>query len=129
MISAGLVREVKDNKALVRFIRKSACGGNCASCGGCGAKPIDVWIDNTLSLVPGEKVEVNTPSSRILLSAFITYILPLIVFMSAYLLFADILNYGWGLFSGTFGCLLSFYFVRLYGKKLKVTYKMLRRID
>ena len=93
MISAGLVREVKDNKALVRFIRESACGGNCASCGGCGAKPIDVWIDNTLSLVPGEKVEVNTPSSRILLSAFITYILPLIVFMSAYLLFADILSY------------------------------------
>ncbi len=129
MISNGLVREVKDNKALVRFIKESACGGKCASCGGCGVKPIDVWIDNTLSLVPGERVEVKSPSSKILLSAFITYIFPLLAFMFAYVLFANIVNNGWGLFSGVIGFFLSFLVVRLYGKKLDVTYKMLKRID
>ena len=129
MISTGLILNVENDKALVRFVRQSACGGNCASCGGCGAKPIDVWIDNTLSLNPGDKVEIETESKKILFSAFITYIFPLLIFISLYSIVNFYFDKGLGIFSGVAGFLVSFFFVSLYGKKLKVTYEMIRRID
>lgn len=129
MTSSGLVIDIKDNKALIRFIRESACGGNCASCGGCGAKPLDVWINNTLSVSVGEKVEIETESSKILLSAFITYIFPLLVFLSCYMIFTNTFGKTAGIISGVIGFLGSLIAVRLYGKRLKLDYKMLRRID
>ncbi len=129
MTNIGLVREVKGDKALVRFIKESACGGNCTSCGGCGANPIDVWIDNTLFLNPGEKVEVRTDTKKILFSAFVTYVFPLLAFMCFYTVLSTVLNNGLGIFGGVLGFILSFFVVRLYGKSLNVTYEMLRRID
>ena len=129
MISVGLVCDVKDDKALIRFPRQSACGGNCASCGACGAKPIDMWIDNTLSLLPGDRVEIETDSKKLLFSAFVTYIFPLLVFFSFYLMFCAFLNKIAGIISGIIGFGISFFFVRLYGKKINVTHEMIRRID
>ena len=48
MKSRGIVIEIKENRAIIRFIKESACGGNCASCGGCKSKPIEIEIENSL---------------------------------------------------------------------------------
>lgn len=70
------------DKDLVKIIipRESACGGGCASCGGCDdEKSITLELENTLNAEVGDYVVVESKSSTILKSAFIAYIMPLIL--------------------------------------------------
>lgn len=129
MTSTGFVKELDGNMATVRFIRESACGGNCASCSGCKSKPVDVILINTLSLEVGDKVEIESDSNKILKSAFVLYILPLIVFFSAYILLNGCFGEVIGILAGFFGFFLSFVAVRKYGKKLDIKYEMVRKIN
>lgn len=126
MTSVGYIIDVKGNMANVRFMRESACGGNCSSCTGCAAKPIERWIENTLNVNKGDKVIVKASSNKILFSAFILYILPLVMFFAFYILidifFTDVIS----LISGALAFFLSFMIAKKYGNGLKIEYEMER---
>lgn len=83
MEQTGFVLETKDDKALVRVKRATACGDNCADCNLCGDKKIDRWVINEAGAAKGDTVLLFTKSSSVLLMAFTAYIVPIIVAVAA----------------------------------------------
>lgn len=126
MTSVGLVVELKGDMAKVRFVRESACGGNCSSCQGCSVKPLEKWIDNTLDACVGDKVLVKSSSKRILFSAFVMYIFPLIMFFSMYILVNSFFKESISIISGVFAFLISFAIAKRYGNNVKIECEMER---
>lgn len=85
MDQIGQVVELQGRNAVVRVRRTSACGENCASCGG-GCTPTSTTLKavNGLDAKVGDMVKVEMSSGAFLLLAFIGYILPIIIAIAAY---------------------------------------------
>ena len=79
MKGEGIVVESKDGYAIVRVQKKSACSGNCASCGLCENPAYDVKAKNPIGALAGDKVSLYMPSSKVLFAAFLVYMLPVMV--------------------------------------------------
>lgn len=81
-----------DGTAEIVCRRASACGGDCADCGGCsGSQAVLARAANPIGAKPGDRVLVQCPSGRVLGAAILVYLLPLV------LLFAGVaLAGGWG---------------------------------
>ncbi len=79
MIEAAEVMEVSEGRAMMRLVRKSACGG----CHACGMKAeeqeIRFSVKNTLHAATGEWVLVELPQKNVLHAAFLAYGIPLIL--------------------------------------------------
>ena len=87
MEQIGEIVELKGKHAVVRIYRASACGENCANCGG-ECKPTTTMIEahNTVSANVGDTVKLEMNSASFLLLAFIGYILPIIICIATYFL-------------------------------------------
>lgn len=129
MTNIGFVRDINGNMAHVRFLRESACGGNCSSCGGCKVKPVDRWIENTLDAKIGDKVEVKSESSKILLSAFILYIIPLVMFFAGYFITISFAGEGVSSLFGVILFFLSFLIAKKYGNNLNIKFEMTKKVN
>ncbi len=68
----------------VRIYRESACGGNCADCGGCGKKEHIVYAKNPSGAKKGDRVRVLMHKNKILKAAFLAYIFPLFALIAGY---------------------------------------------
>ena len=78
-----------DGMASVSVQRQSACGGNCASCGGCSYKQMLTAVaDNRFGAKIGDKVTLQSRSSGIIGAAALIYLLPILTFLFGYLLSA-----------------------------------------
>ena len=87
MTARGEVRAVRGENARVRVYRGTACGEGCASCGGCaGRRPVEVTARNPVGAVPGDQVEVESATGRVLGIAVLVYLVPLAAAVCAYLL-------------------------------------------
>ena len=87
MKEEGYVKNITDDKCEIVVRRKTACGDNCASCGGsCRMKFQTVTARNIANAAPGDNVEIEMDNKKVYLSAFLVYILPLAVFNTAYVL-------------------------------------------
>ena len=87
MKETGIVKSVTGDLCQVVVTRKSACGDNCASCkGGCKVNNQLCTAKNPLNAQPGDKVEIEMDTKKVLKSAFLVYMLPIIIFISAYFL-------------------------------------------
>jgi sigma-E factor negative regulatory protein RseC len=79
MTEKGKVIKLKNNQALVRIDRKSACSG----CGGCAFKPsdlyMDITLDNTLNAKIGDTVEVDIIAGSVAKMSIVAYLLPLVL--------------------------------------------------
>ncbi len=64
----------------VRIRRVSACGGECASCGGCETPDIDVLATNTERVKTGDTVLIE--SGKTLRLAALIFLLPLLLFFA-----------------------------------------------
>ena len=86
MDQIGQVVELQGKSAVVRVRRTSACGENCASCGG-GCTPTSTTLKavNGLNAKVGDMVKVEMSSGAFVLLAFIGYILPIIIAIVAYM--------------------------------------------
>lgn len=74
-----------DNTAQVAVQRESACGGNCAACGGCKSMNIIIArAKNTVHAVQGDKVTIQSSTPRILSAAAMVYLVPLLTFFLGY---------------------------------------------
>lgn len=78
MTGEGLVVKTKGNIATVRVKRSSACGHDCGECNLCKNPDIEVDILNPVGAKIGDIVKIGTDTSKVMFSAFILYMLPLV---------------------------------------------------
>ena len=76
-----------DGTAKVVLVRQSACSGDCHKCSGCGAveQKMVLTVNNPIGARPGELVTIESDSAPVLRGAAILYLLPLALFIPAYL--------------------------------------------
>jgi sigma-E factor negative regulatory protein RseC len=95
MITTAKVVETKGNIAIVEAERKSACSGchknadgnSCTACSLLGGdKTIRATAKNTVGAKIGDLVEIESSSSKMVLYAFLIFILPLVVAVVAYVI-------------------------------------------
>ncbi|MBS4539697.1 SoxR reducing system RseC family protein [Clostridium sp. D2Q-11] len=80
MDQIGYVIETKDDIAVVDVRRTTACGDKCSSCGGgCSVPAMRINIKNTIGAETGNFVEVEMETKSLMKSAFIAYVIPLIM--------------------------------------------------
>ena len=85
-----LVRVVQvfpDGTAKVLRVRESACSGDCHKCSGCGAQQqtLQLTAQNPIGARPGETVRLHSSTAAVLKAAAVVYLLPLVLFILAYL--------------------------------------------
>ena len=76
-----------DGTATVMVVRQSACSGDCHKCSGCGAVEQKMLLTarNPIGARPGELVTISSDSAPVLKGAAMLYLLPLVLFILAYL--------------------------------------------
>ena len=129
MVNSGYVKKTNENgTAVVVFKRESACGGNCASCSGCAASEIEAVALNQVGAVQGDYVTVESETKSVLFSAFVLYILPVLIFITAYLVFEKFGN-SIALLSAVLCFFLSFVFAKIRGRKIDGNIKITEIIN
>lgn len=119
MKEEGFVKTVSKETCEVIIKRKTACGENCASCKAtCSAKEQVCVAVNLAGAKVGDKVMVEMDSAKVLKSAFLVYILPILVFLTV---FAAVLesgvNSGMSAVSAIFCAGLVFVCVGVYDRR------------
>lgn len=72
-------------RAEVEVLRGTACGDDCGSCEVCHyASKLRVEVDNAVGAQPGDRVEIETQSSRVLGAAVLVYVVPFLLFFLGY---------------------------------------------
>ncbi len=95
MTQSAVVKRIIDAQtAEVEVTRGTACGGNCASCGGtCSFRnKLLITCGNHIGATVGEHVTIASQTRRILGAATLVYILPLVTFLAAYFLGAAVFS-------------------------------------
>lgn len=86
---AVVTRLLPNDMAEVAVRRTTACGGNCGSCESCVFQnELKTPAFNRIRAKPGQKVLIESQSSRIFKAAFLVYVFPLLFFLAGYLLSA-----------------------------------------
>ena len=85
MREEGIVKSVSGELCEVVVRRKTACGDNCASCtGACRMNFGQVTAKNPICAKAGDCVIIEMESKKVLLSAFLVYIMPILVFFVSF---------------------------------------------
>ncbi|MBR3473878.1 MAG: SoxR reducing system RseC family protein [Oscillospiraceae bacterium] len=93
---AVVTKLLPDGMAEVAVTRGTACGGNCGSCESCMFQSeLRVTARNQIQARPGQKVTIESKSSRIFGAAVLVYVMPLLFFLAGYALAA-----AWGAAEG-----------------------------
>jgi len=122
MRETGTVQSINGDFCNVIVTRKSACGENCASCkGGCKLQNQVCTAKNSIGASPGDKVLIEIDTGKVLKSAFLVYILPILVFIVVYFICDYFLDYGQGLIALS-GMLVVFLLLFFHDKKHKTDF-------
>lgn len=82
---AVVTKILANGMAEVAVERGTACGGSCGSCDACVFDShIKTEAVNKVSALPGQKVIIETKSSKIYGALFLVYILPFVMFFIGY---------------------------------------------
>jgi len=112
-------RTFEDGTAEVVRIRESACSGDCHKCSGCGAQQETMIItaNNPISARVGDMVVIESATGPVLKAAAMLYILPVVLFLTGYLLGEHMWMQGPLL--GLAGIVLGLVLVKLYDRHLQ----------
>lgn len=87
---AVVKRRLSGNRVEILVRRTSACGHDCSSCGGCASMvrgpEVTAVAEDALGACPGQRVQVESSTGRVLGLAAILYLFPFVVFFAAYFL-------------------------------------------
>lgn len=85
--NARVTAILPDEKAEVLVVRRSACSGDCHSCGGCAAQSqsLRLTVRNPVGASVGDAVCIESPSGTVLKAAALVYLLPPALFLVGYL--------------------------------------------
>lgn len=112
--------------------RKSACGHDCEECAGCGMTGAAIHAEarDNVGVQPGQKVVVESATSKMLGVVALVYVLPVIGFMLGYFLTEGLMSEGWRYAVAVGAAVLSFIpsviFDRYARKKGTLTYQVVR---
>ena len=125
------VRKInEDGTAQVVHIRESACSGDCHKCSGCGAVKQAMLIDayNPIGAQPGDMVQIRSETGPVLMGAMVLYSVPLVLFITGYLLGDAWWGMGplMGALSFALGLGIAALYDRLVAKKQKTVYTIVR---
>lgn len=82
---AVVTRVFPNNMAEVAVTRTTACGGNCGNCESCiFQSELKAMAKNRVSARPGQKVLIESKSSKVFGAALLVYILPLVFFLACF---------------------------------------------
>lgn len=80
-------------KAEVEVLRGTACGDDCGSCEVCHyASKVRVEARNAIGASVGDRVEIETATSRVLGAAVLVYVVPFVLFFIGYAIAALLLD-------------------------------------
>jgi len=108
-----------EGSAVVEVTRQSSCGGDCGSCKGCThpEQTIRVKAGNAIGAAPGDRVLIETETKKVFVSAYMAYILPLLLMFAFYFLpFGS--SEGIKILLSFCGLALGVAICRLYSKRL-----------
>lgn len=115
--------------ALVQIMRASACGENCASCGGCKETRHTSKVENPIGAQPGQKVKVEMEAKSLIFISFLAYIVPILALFLGYgISYALWQNEILSDLIGILFLLLSFVFLRMVDKRISKNSKYQSRI-
>lgn len=122
-----------DRKAEVEVMRGTACGDSCGSCEVCNyASKLRVEAKNPIFAQVGDRVEIETSSSKVLGAAFLVYVVPFILFFIGYAIAHSLgASQGWCIAVSfiAFACGLAIaVLVARSKKKAPITYEIIRII-
>ncbi len=84
---AVVFRCLPDNMAEVVVTRTAACGSNCASCEACiFQNELRTVARNLIGARPGQKVLIESQSSKVFRAVILVYILPVLLALAGYFL-------------------------------------------
>lgn len=82
---AIVFRRLANNMAEVVVTRSTACGSNCGNCESCiFQSEIKTVAKNLINAGPGQRVIIESKSSRIYGAALMVYILPMVLALAGY---------------------------------------------
>jgi sigma-E factor negative regulatory protein RseC len=88
MTQIATVERIIDNShAEISVPRKSACGHDCEECAGCGVTGASVYAkaENPIGALPGQKVVVESSTTKMLGIVALVYAIPVALFLIGYL--------------------------------------------
>ena len=126
------VREAyEDGTALVVHVRESACSGDCHKCSGCGAAKETILLKgkNPIGAKRGDLVTLESASGPVLAAAAMLYMVPLVLFITGYLLGEHLWSRGplMGLLGFALGIFGAVAYDRLVTKKKNTEYTIIRK--
>lgn len=81
------VESTQGEFAIVTVKRSTACGDSCETCPSrCNTRSNKIKVRNPIGAVLGDRVVIEMETSKVLKSAFLVYILPLIMFFVGYII-------------------------------------------
>ena len=90
MTQQGTIKKLlPDGMAEIEVTRRSACGHDCAKCGGCGGletQTLYVTARNRAKADVGERVLIEGETGQVLGLAMLVYVLPIVLFFVGYAL-------------------------------------------
>ena len=114
-----------DGTAEVMHVRQSACSGDCHKCSGCGAAKETLMLSaqNPIGAKPGDMVIIQSGSGPVLAAAAMLYILPLILFITGYLMGEHLWQRGGlvGCMAFLLGIVLAGVYDRCIAKRKKIS--------
>lgn len=124
MQMTGTVRMVQGECAYVVVKRQSACGENCGNCSGCKDKSNEILAKNSIGAKAGDNVLVSMETKKVLMAAFLFYMMPLILFFGIYAVFYSLrVSEAMSLALGVSGALVFYVLLYFYDKKNKNKYQ------
>lgn len=137
MTQQGTIKKIlPGGMAEIEVVRRSACGHDCAKCGGCGGletQTLYVTARNRAQAQVGERVLIEGETRKVLGLAVLVYMLPIALFFLSYALGA-VLGLSEGL-SSLCGCagfsagiLAAVLYSRKMRKKNEAPYEIVKRI-
>lgn len=131
--TARVTALLPQERAEVAVERKSACSGDCHQCAGCGAvkQMVRVVAENPIHAQPGELVCIESGGGTVLRAAALVYLLPLALFLAAYLAAQALASGGagwWGLAGFALGLVPAFLYDRHVRRRPPV-YRIVERVS
>ena len=85
MREIGVVESTNGVVAIVSVKRSTACGDSCATCSSqCRVRGNKITVGNKIGAMPGDLVAIEMKTSTVLRSAFLVYILPILMLFAGY---------------------------------------------
>ena len=82
---AVVTRTFHNSLAEVAVKRSTACGSNCGNCESCVFQnELKVTADNCIGARPGQKVVIESKSSKVYKAILMVYIMPIVLFLLGY---------------------------------------------